>query len=489
MSRLPHFCAAVFAAGILIPGTFAQSPLDAQKPTDDHRLSVMVGKALIIDSETDIVRVAVAGPTLAEAVGVNLEVLVNGLLPGETSLVIWQVGGARVVYDLTVFPNFSKLASVRQQLATEVGGENVTLDFENDTAFLSRSVKDLISAARSVTIAGTLGKVVDLLYVATPPVQAQVLLKVRFLNVERSASYQLGVNLLSSTGQLTGSTLTGQFTLGDVVNLLLFRKDFNLSATLTALETNNLVEILAEPNLLAIDGQPASFVAGGEFPYPTVQGGGVAGAVTIAFREFGVKLKFLPTITPRGSIRLHVLPEVSSLDFANGLEFQGFNVPALVTRRVETEVELESGQSFAIAGLLDRRVTETLSKIPGISSIPILGKLFQSRTRTPTNSELLIIITPELVRPIPVGEPLPDLIRPKEFLKGGPQTLPRTPGVEVTGPVPPSQPNTTVPVEQLLKLREDQRATSLAAPQTPPAPTPASPAPTAPPAQADGPAK
>jgi pilus assembly protein CpaC len=481
MCRLPQCFGVLLGAGLLIPATIAQ------KPADDHALSVMVGKALIIDSEADIVRVAVAGPTLAEAVGVNSrEILVNGLQPGETSLVIWEVGGARLVYDLTVRPNSAKLEAVRQQLATEVGSENVTISFENDTAFLRGAVNDMLTAERAATIAGTLGKVVNLLYVDTPPVQGQILLKVRFLNVERTASYQLGVNLLSSTGQLTGSTLTGQFTLGDVVNLLLFRKDFNLSATLTALETNNLVEILAEPNLLAIDGQPASFVAGGEFPYPTVQGGAVAGAVTIAFREFGVKLKFLPTITPRGSIRLHVLPEVSSLDFANGLVFQGFNVPALVTRRVDTEVELESGQSFAIAGLLDRRVTETLSKIPGIGNIPILGRLFQSRTRTPTNSELLIIITPELVRPIPVGEPLPDLNRPKEFLKGAPQNLPRTPGLETTGPVPPSQLTPTVPVEQLLKFKEGQRNLSPATPQEKPVSTfTSSPSP----AQIEGPAK
>ena len=166
MSRLPHFCAAVFAAGILIPGTFAQNSADVQKPADDHKLSVMVGKALIIDSEADIVRVAVAGPTLAEAVGVNpREVLVNGLLPGETSLVIWEVGGARLVYDLNVSPNTAKLDAVRRQLATEFEGDAVTLDLEGDTVFLRGRVKDLMSAARAVTISSTLGKVVNLLYV------------------------------------------------------------------------------------------------------------------------------------------------------------------------------------------------------------------------------------------------------------------------------------------------------------------------------------
>jgi pilus assembly protein CpaC len=472
----------LLGAGLLIPAAFAQ------KPADDHALSVMVGKALIIDSEADIVRVAVAGPTLAEAVGVNSrEILVNGILQGETSLVIWEVGGVRLVYDLTVLPSSTKLDAVRRQLATELEGEPVTLDFDNDTAFLRGSVKDLISAARAVTIAGTLGKVVNLLRVDLPPVEKQVLLKVRFLNVERSASYQLGLNLMSSTGQFTtpGSTTTGQFSLGDVINLLLFRKDFNLTAVLTALETSNLAEILSEPNVLAIDGQPASFLAGGEFPYPTVQGGAVAGAVTIAFREFGVRIKFLPRITPRGTIRLHVAPEVSSLDFADGLVYQGVSIPGLDVRKVDTEVELESGQSFAIAGLLDQRVTETLSKVPGIGDIPILGKLFQSKTRTPSNSELLIIVTPELVKPIPADQSLPDLIRPKPFLKGAPDVLPGVPGVETTDAVPLSEAEKTVPVEQLLKIKELQQSASPAAPQAQSAPTFTS----SPPAQTDGPPK
>jgi pilus assembly protein CpaC len=480
--RLSSSFRVLLVAGILIPATFAQ------KPTDDHALSVMVGKALIIDSESDIVRVAVAGPTLAEAVGINpREVLVNGLLPGETSLVIWEAGGARLVYDLTVRPSSAKVDAVRRQLATELGSESITLEFENDTAFLRGSVKDLMSAARAVTIASTLGKVVNLLYVDVPPVEAQILLKVRFVNVERSASRQLGMNLISATGQLTtpGSTTTGQFSLSDVINLLLIRKDFNLSAVLTALETSNLAEILSEPNVLAIDGQPASFLAGGEFPYPTVQGGAVAGAVTIAFREFGVRIKFLPHITPRGTIRLHVAPEVSSLDFADGLVYQGVSIPGLDVRKVDTEVELESGQSFAIAGLLDQRVTEALSKVPGIGDIPILGKLFQSKTRTPSNSELLIFITPEIVRPIPADHPLPDLIRPKPFLKGAPNELPRTPGLETTGLVPLSDPAKTVPVEQLLKSKETQQSLSPATPQEQPGPVFTS----SPPAQADGPAK
>src|SRR5262249_2398790 len=153
-------------------------------------------------------------------------------------------------------------------------------------------------------------------------------------------------------------------------------KDINLGATIQALQSKNLLQILAEPNVLAINGHNASFLAGGEFPYPTLQGGGGGlGAVTISFREFGVRINFTPTITPRGTIKLDVTPEVSSLDYANGLVFQGFTIPGLSTRRVQTQIELEDGQSFAIGGLLDNRDTETFAKIPGLGDIPFIGKL------------------------------------------------------------------------------------------------------------------
>ena len=433
---------------------------NAEEPTAGNALAVTVGKSLIIDTDADIVRVALSGSALAEAVPINArEILLNGLIPGETSLVLWEAGGKRRVYDLTVVANPSRLDAVRRQLATELGGQDVTLTYDNESAFLRGTAKDLVSAERAALIAGTMGKVVNLLRVSLPPADGQILLKVRFANVERTASLQLGINLMTQGHIATaGATTTGQITLSDALNILTFRPGFNLSATLTALESKNLVEILAEPNVLAIDGQPASFVAGGEFPYPTVQGGASVGSVTIAFREFGVKIKFLPHLTARGTIRLHVAPEVSSLDFANGLVFQGFTVPALVTRRVDTEIELESGQSFVIAGLLDNRVTEILSKVPGLGNIPVLGKLFQSKTRNATNSELLVIITPELVSPIPATMPTPDVTRPKPFLKGAPQVLPRTPGMEKTGPVRPSDANRTLPVEQLIRAREPQNS-------------------------------
>ena len=432
------------------------SALLAQTSAPERTLTVNVGKSLILDSDADIVRVSIAGPAYAETVAISpREVLVNGLAPGETTLVMWQVAGKRQVYTLTVQPSPARLEAIRQQIERELGGQGVTVEQQNDTVFLRGTVKDVVAAGRASIIAGTLGRVVNLLYVNAPPAQSQILLKVRFANVERTASLQLGGNVVS-TGHLQtqGGTTTGNFTLADILNLAVFHKDFNLSATLSALESKNLVQILAEPNVLAIDGQQASFVAGGEFPYPSIQNGSANNSVTVAFREFGVRIRFLPIITNRGTIRLHVAPEVSSLDFANGLVYQGFNVPALVKRSVETEVELESGQSFAIAGLLDNRVTDILNKVPGLGDIPLFGKIFQSKTLKTNNSELLIIITPELVRPIPADQAVPDLARPKTLPQDYPQVPPRTPGKDVTGTVPLT-PAADIPVEKLLKLKDD----------------------------------
>ena len=299
----------------------------------------------------------------------------------------------------------------------------------------------------------------------------------RFADVDRSASLDLGVNLFSTgatntTAQMTtgafpsGAVASGTLALSDALNVLLMRKDLNLSATIKALQAKNLLEILAEPNVLAINGKPASFVAGGEFPFPTLQGGGSGlGAVTISFREFGIRLQFLPTVTPRGTIRLQVMPEVSSLDFAHGLTFQGFNIPALATRRIQTEIELESGQTFAIAGLLDNQLTETMAKVPGLANLPLLGKLFTSKSWQKQNSELLVLVTPEIVRPVPRGEPAPEVKFPRPVkMDGTAGEPPRTPGRQVTGAVPVKPEQETVPVEQLQELRKAGQSPAVRAP-------------------------
>jgi pilus assembly protein CpaC len=442
------------------------------------KLVVTVGKSLIIDSPTKIQRISVANGELIEAVAVNpKEVLINGKAPGETSLIVWQEGGNRLLYDLTVRLSPLRLDAVRQQLARDFPNEDINVTFENETAFVRGTVKDVIAADRAMAIAASLSpKTVNLLRVEVPPVEQQVLLRVRFCDVDRTASLDLGVSFASGafnqstaigTGQFAGPTVNtaGTVTLSDMLSVLLFRKDLNLAASIKALEAKNLLETLAEPNLLAINGKEASFLSGGEFPFPMVQPGLGGNTVTIAFREFGIRIKFLPRITPRGTIQLQVAPEVSSLDFGNAVIFEGTTIPAMATRRVQTEVELESGQSFVIAGLLDNSLTQTISKIPGLASIPLLGKLFTSKNIKRSNSELLVIVTPEVVRPIPVGQPVPALNMPETFMTKNTDGEMYHPGIDKTGPVPVKPPSESIPIEELIQQRKEGQAAPPANPQ------------------------
>jgi pilus assembly protein CpaC len=280
------------------------------------------------------------------------------------------------------------------------------------------------------------------------PVGAQeVLLQVKFAEVDRTALTQLGVNFVSTGGGNTiGTITTGQFggfgpqtltqtktpngtttttsgeTLNNVLNLFLFRPDINFGAVIEALQTKNLLQILAEPNLIAVNGKEATFLAGGQFPFPIVQPGNGFTAVTISFKEFGVRLQFTPVITPNGYIHLKVAPEVSTLDFANALTISGFTVPALSTRRAETEFELQDGQSFVIAGLMDNRVTDIYNKIPGLGDIPILGNFFRSKSLQKSNSELMVLCTVRRISPSSepaTGPKLPQpYLDPAKFDKG-----------------------------------------------------------------------
>jgi pilus assembly protein CpaC len=250
-----------------------------------------------------------------------------------------------------------------------------------------------------------------------------------------------------------------------MLNLFIFRPDLNLGATIEALEQKGLMEVLAEPNLLTENKKQASFLAGGEFPVPIVQGSGVGGvgAVTIQFKQYGVFLTFIPTITPRNTIHLQIIASVSALDYTNGVTISGFVVPGITERSVKSEVELAQGQSFAIGGLLDNRETESLQKVPFIGDVPILGKLFQSMQRTKTNTELMVIVTPQLAAPMPAGQPTPDLNYPQKF-------IPPNSKVPMSNPVQePSaaaqQTPAAIPVETLRdSLKPEQPLTSDMAP-------------------------
>jgi len=440
-----------------------------------QRLVVTVGKSLSIDSPVTIKRIAIANTNLAETVVIGpKEVLVNGLAPGETSLVIWQEGDIRLVYDLLVRPSTLRLDAIRDQIATEFPEANVDVTAANDSVFVRGTVKDMVAAERVLAIASTLGKTVNLLRVAVPPEEPQILLKVRFADVERGASTALSSAL--SSGALNTSSALGTGTplstdsnqtlsLSSAINIFLFRKDLNLAMAIQALQTKALLEVLAEPNVLTINGTEAHFLAGGEFPYPMVQPGSGSNSVSIAFKEYGIKLGFLPLITPRGTIRLQVTPEVSSLDYTNSVTIAGTTVPGTSMRRIQTEVELDSGQSFVIAGLLNNQTTENFSKVPGIGDIPILGKLFQSKSISKNHTELLVIITPEIVRPIPADKPLPILTFAVPQLNPG-SVLLAQPGIDQTGPVPVTPPVDSLPMELLIKQMRDQQKLKLLQPSS-----------------------
>jgi pilus assembly protein CpaC len=462
----------------------AQSPSPLPQPAgvsaqdSANELVVAVGKSVVVDCARTIERIAVGSGDLAEATAVSTsEVLINGKAPGETTLIVWQAGGGRQFFNVKVRANSSvatdRIEALRRELRTELPGQTLRVTSEGGTIFLRGTVKDLTSSDRAVQIASTVGKVVNLLYVNVPPAEPQILLKVRFASFDRTVNRQLGINVFSTGATNSiGSVTTQQFSpptvttgtpatasLSNLLNIFIFRPDLNLGATLQALQTNGVLQILAEPNLLTANGKQGSFLAGGEYPYPVVQGvtGSGAGAITVQFKEFGVRLNFIPTITPRGTIRLQVAPEVSNLDFANGLTVSGFAVPSLDTRKVKTEVELSEGQSFAIGGLLDNRETKNFSKIPFIGDIPVLGKFFQSISKSRTNSELIVIVTPEIVAPIPVGVPVPELKYPDKFLppnSGIPMT---TPGANVTGAKPLPVPPSTIPVEQLVQSMQPEQ--------------------------------
>jgi len=481
----PGNCAVVVLNLVLIVrGQTPAAPSIESPATGARELVLTAGKSAVIDSAVNIQRVAVANGDIAEAVATTpREIVVNAKAPGETSLIVSQQNGQRQFFDLIVNRRNRVLEGTITQLKQELPDQGITLTQEGDTLFLRGTVRDLNAAERAVAIATTAGKTVNLLRVPVPPTDPQILIKVRFASIDRASQLQLGLNLIS-TGALNtvGATSTQQFsppkvpdittsrvgggggvasstafTLSNALNIFLFRPDLDLGATIEALRTNNLAEILAEPNVLAINGHSANFLAGGEFPFPTLQGGGAGlGAVTIQFREFGIRIAFTPTITPRGTIRMSVTPEVSSLDFANGLVFQGFTIPALSTRRVQTAVELQSGQSFAIGGLLDNRTIKNLSRIAGLGDIPFLGKLFRSQQLIKNNSELLVVVTPEIVRPIPANQTIADLNRPAAFLPpNSPEGATRHPAMGVTGLNPDKPLQETMPVEQLMRVNQE----------------------------------
>jgi pilus assembly protein CpaC len=425
------------------PGSQSQQISEAPQA-----LHLLVGRSLVITSPTRIKRVSLADPAIAEAIVVSPnQVLVNGKAPGGVSLLIWDEADQSQDFEVSV--DIDTL-SLSQKIHDVFPNEPVQIETSKDVVMLSGRVSSTAVADKILEVVKNVTpKVTSLMEVPPAPI-GDVLIEVKFAEVDKTALTQLGINILSlpgaknigalgteqfnppgfqgtlgsntpttttTTNGNTSSTTTNSngFNLSDMLNIFLFRPDLNLAATIKALQENNVLEILAEPNLLTASGKDASFLAGGEFPFPVVQSSGGTGSfptVTIQFKEFGVRLNFTPTLMDNGMIHLKLKPEVSALDFTNALTLQGFVIPALSTRRVESEVNLKDGQSFAIAGLVDNRVTEILEKVPGIGDLPIIGKLFRSKSVTKSRTELLVIVTPRIVHGSETLPAIPVMVSP-----------------------------------------------------------------------------
>ena len=423
----PLCCAVLFTDAAQARAGETQQPA-ASQAARVQQVHVTAGRSIVLPTDFDVTRIAITNPVVADATVVQArEILIDGKAPGTISLIVWGAT-ERTQYDLVVEPGVPPL---QQQLQALFPGENINVGFNDEAVVLSGNVSSNQVSLRAGEIAQAVSsklKVINLLQLPGGSESQQVLLQVRFAEVNRQAMTELGASWFTSptgigntigritTGQFSapgfanlqytkansapGSSVTsasGQFSFSDFLNLFLFSEKFDIGAIVQLLKTKGYLQSLAEPNLIAYNGQEASFLAGGEFPVPVVQG--VTNAVTIQFKEFGVRLTFKPTIAG-DTIRLKVRPEVSALDFANGITLSGFRIPSLTTRRAETDVELRDGQSFAIAGLLNNISQDDSQAIPVLGSLPVIGALFKSKAETAQRTELMVLITPRLVRPL-----------------------------------------------------------------------------------------
>jgi pilus assembly protein CpaC len=397
-------------------------------------VNVLVGQSRVINFDRPVGRFSVSNPEIAEAVLVTPDqVLVNGKAFGQVNFIAWeQTGGQFLVFDVYVRANLSLIDS---QIRALFPKDDIRLSQANGSVVISGSVANATTASQVQSVIEAANfKVVNML---TSPVTdaTQIQLQVRVAEVNRTKLRDYGTSFSSGPPGGTGGYWNsggGPSTLGDTttspagaiidtivqpaLNLFIFNRQINTGAMLKLLRTEGAFRELAEPNLIAMNGQQASFLAGGEFPVPVLQMGNSNTGITVMWKEYGIRLNFKPTIIDEDHIRLELEPEVSTIDFSNGVRFNGFVVPALRTRRAKTGVELRDGQSFALAGLLDNNETKTLSRIPVVSSIPVIGALFKSKSFEKKETELMFFVTAKLVKPVS-GDDLPNM-RGIDGLKG-----------------------------------------------------------------------
>ena len=417
---------ALFLLVIGVVSMVGQDAPQAAAPAEGETLHVLVGKSIVINVQTPLTRVLSSNPAAVETMATSpTQVVIEGKAAGASSLILWDASGRSQVFDVVTDID---IAGLRNAIQKTYPNQHLEVDADGGRLLLTGTASNPHIVEDLGKMAGAYSK--DVVNSIRVPIihDRQILLEVRFAEVDRTAISQLGFNFFStSPAKNLFATTTGQYsppststtagggapaaTISQLLNVFMFRPDINLGATIQALQSRDVLQILAEPNLMAISGQKATFLAGGEFPFPIVQPSQGFTSVTITFKPFGVKLDFTGTVMDDNTLRLHVAPEVSTLDFSNSLVVSGFTIPAISTRRAETEIELKDGQSFGIAGLLDRRTTTLLSKVPGIGDIPILGQLFRSKSINKNNTELLVFVTPHIVDPVHVDTTAP--VQPK----------------------------------------------------------------------------
>jgi pilus assembly protein CpaC len=417
-------------------GSSAQTPAalpSASAPvidnTDAKAVELLVGRSALVDIGTPIARVSLTSADIADAlVTGQSQLLVHGKTPGSISMFVWDRAGAVKRYEIAVQRD---LARLNDQMRELFPGESIQARSNGKAVVLSGKVTSKEVADKAVAVAaGYVDKPADvttLLQVQPGPRSNQVLLRVRFAEVSRSAMSEYGMSLFTgptginnTIGRATtqqfpapaytdlawqkagsdfGSDVTkaeGKLAFSDFLNVFLLNQKYDLGVLIKALQNKGLFQSLAEPNLVAESGKEASFLAGGEFPVPIAQGSGANIGVSVQFKEFGIRLNFTPTVVG-DRVHLKVRPEVSTLDYGNAVLLSGFRIPSLSTRRAETELELQNGQTFAIAGLMSNQMQTTMQKIPGIGDIPILGYMFKSKASKRDQTELVVMITPEIL--------------------------------------------------------------------------------------------
>ena len=403
-----------------------QTAPQAVAPAEGETVHVLVGKSIVINVQTPLTRVLSSNPAAVETMATSpTQVVIEGKAAGSSSLILWDTNGRSQVFDVVTDVD---IAALRNAIQKAYPKEHLDVEADGGRLLLTGTASNPKIAEDLAKMAGVYSKEVVNTIVVPLSHDRQILLEVKFVEIDRTALSQFGFNIFSTGATNTiGTTTTGQFggfgqqqitdtfggpkvgptaftsqeTINQVLNIFLFRPDIHLGAVLQALQARNVLQILAEPNLMALSGQKATFLAGGEFPYVLAQPSTGVVTYSVTFKPFGVKLDFTGIVQDDNTLRLHVNPEVSTLDFANAVVIPGGGtLPALSTRRAETEIELKDGQSFGMAGLLDQRATTQLSKVPGIGDIPILGQLFRSRSINKTNNELLVLVTPHIVDPV-----------------------------------------------------------------------------------------